>query len=107
MASAAAIVKAATPDALLLTTSSKRSLESVKLPCHLEPTGLYHSDGERPDGASVIPWKGGKVLVWDETRPDTLAPSHSAITVRKVGAVAAGAEHRNTPTWSPLTFSSL
>ena len=42
----------------------KRSLEAAKVPCHLEPTGLYRSDGKRPDGATLVPWKRGKVLVW-------------------------------------------
>ena len=37
----------------------KRSLESAKVPCHLEPVGLYRCDGKRPDGASVVPWRGG------------------------------------------------
>ena len=72
----------------------KRSLESAKVPCHLEPTGLYRSDGKRPDGASVVPWRGGKVLVWDATCADTLAPSHISLAVRESGAVAADAELR-------------
>ena len=62
----------------------KRSLESAKILCHLEPTGLFRSDGKRPDGASIVPWKGGKVLVWDTTFPDTLGPSYSTLAVRKV-----------------------
>ena len=70
----------------------KRSLESAKVPCHLEPTGLYRSDGKRPDGASVVPWRGGKVLVWDATCAGTLAPSHISLAVRESGAVAADAE---------------
>ena len=72
----------------------KRSLESTKVPCHLEPTGLYRSDGKRSDGASVVPWRGGKVLVWDATCVDTLAPSHISLAVRESGAVAADAELR-------------
>ena len=35
----------------------KRALDSAKVPCHLEPAGLYRSDGKRPDGASVVPWR--------------------------------------------------
>ena len=66
----------------------KRALESAKVPCHLKPTGLY---GKRPDGASIVPWKCGNVLVWDATYPDTLAPSH---LVREAGAVAADAEYK-------------
>ena len=70
----------------------KRSLDVVQIPSHLEPTGLYRSDGKRPDGASVVPWKGGKALVWDATCPDTLAHSYQQISTREAGAVAAEAE---------------
>ena len=41
----------------------KRSLDVAQIPSHLEPTGFYRSDGKRSDGASVVPWKGGKALV--------------------------------------------
>ena len=68
----------------------KRALDSAKVPCHLEPVGLYRSDGKRPDGASVVPWRGGgKVLVWDATCTDTLAPSHLTLAIREGGTVAA------------------
>ena len=80
----------------------KRTLESAKVPCHLEPVGLYRSDGKRPDGASVVPWRGGKILVWDATCPDTLAPSHSSMAVREAGAVAVDAEYRKELKYSHL-----
>ena len=83
----------------------KRALESAKVPCHLEPTGLFRSDGKRPDGASIVPWKCGKVLVWDATCPDTLAPSHSSLAVREAGAVAADAEYRKTQKYTHLSSS--
>ena len=72
----------------------KRSLDSAKIPSHLEPSGLYRSDGRRPDGASIVPWKEGRVLVWDATCPDTLAPSYLSIATAEAGAVAREAEHR-------------
>ena len=34
-----------------------RSLTSAKIPARLEPSGLYRSDGKRPDGISVVLWK--------------------------------------------------
>ena len=83
----------------------KRSLESAKIPCHLEPTGLYRSDGKRPDGASVVPWKCGKILVWDATCPDTLAKSHTTIAAKRAGAVASDAEHRKQLKYSHLDGS--
>ena len=27
------------------------------VPSRLEPSGLYRSDGKRPDGVSIVPWK--------------------------------------------------
>ena len=47
----------------------------------LEPRGLllllllYRSDGKRPDGVTMIPWKMGKQLSWDVTAVDGLTPS--------------------------------
>ena len=39
----------------------KRYLDTMKILSHLEPTSLYCSDGKRPDGVSIVSWKGGKV----------------------------------------------
>ena len=69
-----------------------RSLTSANIPSRLEPSGLYRSDGKRPDGCSIIPWRSGKVLVWAATCPDTYAPSHIPAAVRGAGTVAAQAE---------------
>ena len=41
----------------------KRSLDVAGFPSHLEPPGLSQSDGKRPDGMSIVPWKHGKSLV--------------------------------------------
>ena len=79
------------------------------MPCHLKPTGLYRDDGKRPDGATVVPWKRGKVLVRDATCFDTLAPSHSSLAIRESGAVAADAEYRKRPNmhiWRTVIFGS-
>ena len=80
----------------------KRPLEATKVPCHLKPSGLYRSDGKRPDGASVVPRQRGKILVWDATCSDTFATSHREIAVRETGAVAAAAEHRKRSEYSNL-----
>ena len=70
----------------------KRSLDSAKIPSHLEPTGLNRMDGKKPNGATMVPWKSGRVLVWDVTCADTLAPSHRQLASTEAGAVAASAE---------------
>ena len=72
----------------------KRSLATAKITAHLEPVGICRADGKRPDGATVMPWKGGRVLVWDATCPDTFAPSHLQLATREAGAVADQAERR-------------
>ena len=42
---------------------------------------LSISDGKRPDGMSIMPWKQSRCLVWDFTCPDSQAPSHLNIAV--------------------------
>ena len=70
------------------------SLTSAKIPARFEPSGLYRSYGKHPDGISVVPWKSGKLLVWDATCPDTFAPSYSSRATNEAGAVATQAEDR-------------
>ena len=81
-----------------------RTLTAANIPSRLEPSGLYRSDGKRPDGCSILPWRCGKVLVWDATCPDTHAPSHLSAAVRGAGVVAAQAEQlkmaKYTHTWT-------
>ena len=71
-----------------------RALASAKVPSRLEPSGLCRTDGRRPDGVTVVPWRSGKLLVWDATCPDTFAPSYSMHATKEAGAVAALAEER-------------
>ena len=65
----------------------RRSLTSAGVPSHLKPTGICLSDGKRPDGATVMLWKTGRILVWDATCPDTYAPSHTSLAIREAGEV--------------------
>ena len=79
-----------------------RAPSSAKIPSHLEPSGLYCSDGKCPDGISVVPWKSGKLLVWDATCPDTFAPSYEMRATCAAGAVAALAEVRKEARYTSL-----
>ena len=72
----------------------QKALSSINVPSKLEPSGLYRSDGKRPDGASIIPWKSGKALVWDFTCTYTLALSYQSLSTRESGAAADEAEWR-------------
>ena len=69
-----------------------RALTSAHVPARLEPPGLMRSDGKCPDGASIVPWKSGKLLVWDATCADTFAPSYRSFAAHAVGEVAARSE---------------
>ena len=82
-----------------------RALSSAHVPSRLEPTGLSRSDGSRPDGITMVPWKNGKLLVWDATCPDTFAPSCSASATSHAGAVAALAEEKKNSKYSYLQHS--
>ena len=64
---------------------------SAQVSAILEPPGLCRSDGKRPDGLTLFPWKEGKCLVWDYTCRDTLAPSNVSLTSQKAGLAAAKA----------------
>ena len=58
------------------------------MPSSNEPHGLVRSDGKRPDGFTLVPWKGGKPLAWDVTAVCTVADSFVAATAREAGAAA-------------------
>ena len=45
-----------------------RTLTSAHVTSRLEPPGLNRVDGKRPDGVTTVPWKCGKLLMWDATR---------------------------------------
>lgn len=70
----------------------RRSLATISIPSILEPRGISRSDGKRPDGMTLVPWKRGRALVWDATCVDTMAPSHIQGTSCRVGSAAATAE---------------
>ena len=83
----------------------RRALASAKVPSHLVPSGASCANGKGPDGATVLPWKCGRVLVWDATCPDTYAPSHLALAAREAGVVAIQAEQRKTEKYAHLSAS--
>ena len=79
-----------------------RAMSAAHLPSRLEPTGLFRSDGKRPDGVTLVPWRSGRLLVWDATCLDTFAPSHLPSATREAGAVAAQAERSKQEKYSAL-----
>ena len=79
-----------------------RALTAAHIPSRLEPSGIFRSDGKRPDGITVVPWKGGRLLVWDATCPDTFATSYLPSAASGVGEVAAAEEERKRRKYSHL-----
>ena len=85
----------------------RRSLSSAGVPSRLEPSSLNRSDGKRPDGLSMIPWKDGRCMIWDFTCPDTLAKSHLDLAVSGAGFVATNAEGLKTKKYQSLVASYI
>ena len=50
------------------------SFTSTGVPSYVEPSGICLSDGKRPNGATIVPWKTVRVLVWDTTCADSFDP---------------------------------
>lgn len=80
----------------------RRSLATASVPAILEPVGLARDDGKRPDGATLVPWKLGRALVWDVTCVDTFAQSHIQGTRSQAGAAADQAQVNKRRKYSSL-----
>ena len=72
----------------------QRALSSAKIPSSLEPSGFSRSDGNRPDGITIAPWKAGRTLIWDATCCDTFAASNVGLASKESGSVAESAERQ-------------
>ena len=54
-----------------------------------EPSGLFRTDGKRPDGLTLVPWQSGRSLCWDIiTVTCPLAESYVTGSAREAGAAA-------------------
>ena len=83
------------------------ALLSSQVPACLEPVGLSRSDGKWPDGATLVPWKSRKPLIWDATCVDTLAPSYRNLAVTAAGAVACKKESLKEEKYADLSHSHI
>ena len=79
-----------------------RALARAGVPASKEPSGLARSDGKRPDGLTLVPWKEGRSLIWDVTVADTVAESYLAATSLAGGAAASNAAERKHAKYSEL-----
>ncbi|KAK3886582.1 hypothetical protein Pcinc_009230 [Petrolisthes cinctipes] len=53
-----------------------RGLAAAGIVAILEPRGLDRGDGCRPDGLSIYPFRGGRMLLWDATCTNTFTATH-------------------------------
>ena len=82
-----------------------RGLIQAGIPAVKEPPGLSRSDGKRPDGLTLIPWRSGRCLTWDVTVADTVAPSYLSTTSNQTGGAAELAEARKNAKYIQLMQS--
>jgi len=65
-----------------------RSFASAGTPVTKEPSGLFRTDGKRPDGLTLVPWQSGRSLCRDVTVTCPLAESYVTGSAREAGAAA-------------------
>ena len=80
----------------------KRSLDTADLHSILEPVGLDHGDGRRPDEVTLFPFKGGKAMAWDATCTDSFSTSDLYSTIHNPGSASNAAEHLKRLKYSQL-----
>ena len=64
---------------------------------------MAHKDGKRPEGCTLIPWRGGKPLGWDVTVCTTVADSYLTAASHTAGAVAEQAADRKCRKYAELS----
>jgi len=75
-------------------------------PVTKEPTGLFRTDGKRPDGLTLVPWQSGKSLCWDVTVTYPLAESWVIGSALEAGAAAEVAASRKEKSMLTLVVST-
>ena len=70
----------------------RKALESAHVPTIMKPQGVSRTNGKRPDGMTIFPWKMEKCMVWDFMCSDTFASSHLDVSSSHFGKVAERAE---------------
>jgi len=84
-----------------------RAFGAAGIPAIRESSGLDIQDGKRPDGLTLIPWPGGRPLIWDVTVVSPLAASYVDKAATNAGTVADMAATRKTEKYSSLSFTYL
>ena len=80
-----------------------RSLSKAGFPSIKEPQGLLRTDGKRPDGLTLTPWKEGRCATWDVTVTDTVAASYLNATSACAGSAAEAAAKRKEEKYAAIS----
>ena len=72
----------------------KKALQKAGLPSVLETLGLDRGDRSRPNGITVFPFIGGRILVWDCTCVVIFAGIHLNRSAMEAGIAANSNEER-------------
>ena len=78
-----------------------RAFASAKIPVMKESSGLFRSDGKRPDGLTLISWQRGLSLTWDVRVATTLVDSYISASASSTGAAAEMAASRKQAKYTP------
>ena len=72
------------------------------------------SNGKCPDGACIVLWKSGKLLIWDVTCPDTFATLYLHLATNRAEEFTAAAEVYKTSKYchldchfAPIAFETM
>jgi hypothetical protein len=84
-----------------------RSLSKAGFPSVKEPQGLLRTDGKRPDGLTLLPWRDGRCATWDVTVTDTVALSYLNFTSSSAGSAAEAAASRKEEKYSDISSNYL
>ena len=84
-----------------------RALNRASIPSVKEPQGLARSDGKRPDGLTLIPWREGRSATWDVTVVDTVATSYVAASATCAACAAETAAQRKENKYTDIAQTYL
>lgn len=84
-----------------------RAMSRAGIPSLKEPHGLARSDGKRPDGLTLIPWREGRSATWDVTVTDTVATSYVAISSTNAASAAEAAAQRKASKYADIARTHL
>jgi hypothetical protein len=84
-----------------------RAMSRASIPSVKEPHGLTRSDGKRPDGLTLIPWREGRSATWDVTVTDTMANSYVATSSACAASAAEAAAQRKDSKYADIARTHL